>query len=121
MDYADPNTVGRINAWVNDKTGGRISSILDRPLNAGDLLELVSAVSLDGNWTYRFDESQTQPGDLHLLDGSMRQVPMMRQSGKYEYFENDQTGRGAPLRGVRPVHAWRRQHVYLSAARAREL
>jgi len=89
VDYADPSTVDRINTWVNDKTHGRISSVLDRPLNTGDLLELVTAVSFDGSWTYGFDESQTQPGDFHLLDGSVSQVPMMRQSGKYEYFEND--------------------------------
>ena len=69
---------GEINAWVSDKTRGKIPELLP-PGSVDRLTQLIltSAIYFYGTWKYEFDPALTQDRDFYLLDGSVVQVPMM--------------------------------------------
>ncbi|WP_462319088.1 serpin family protein, partial [Marinilabilia sp.] len=67
-----------INGWVNDKTRGKIPTIVDEIQDA-QFMFLINAVYFLGKWQYEFDKSATQDDDFTLSDGSTIQVPMMNQ------------------------------------------
>lgn len=88
LDFAKPESVKVINNWVNENTKGKIDSIVDQ-LKPDDVLFLINAIYFKGNWTKPFDKEQTTKRPFNLADGSQKQQPMMSQSGKYKYYEND--------------------------------
>lgn len=79
-----------INASVNRSTHGKIPMIIKSPDRATRLI-LTDAVYFKGRWQIPFDRSATQPRPFHLQSPhtSEIQVPMMVQSGKYDYLETD--------------------------------
>jgi len=88
LDFSDPKTVDAINAWVSDKTKGKIEGIINK-LDPEDLFVLLNAVYFNGKWQKAFDKQDTSDQDFHLADGSVGKVPMMKQDGELSYFEND--------------------------------
>jgi serine protease inhibitor len=86
LDFSDPNSVTRINGWASEETHGRISKVVDR-LDRADLALLLNAVYFKGEWARKFDKAQTQQRDFTLAGGSVKQVPRMAQSGRFDYFE----------------------------------
>lgn len=79
-----PEAPGMINAWVKDRTKGKIAKIIDRiPANA--LLYLINAVHFKGPWQSPFDKSRTSDGFFKLADGTEISVPMMIRQGSYGY------------------------------------
>ena len=87
VDYiSDPEAARKtINAWVSQKTAGRIPELL-LPPNVSDLtrLYLVNAVYLKANWAVPFEESGTEPSSFTRLDGSKVKVPTMHLAGGQE-------------------------------------
>ena len=79
-----------INAWVNRSTHGKIPTIIKSP-NPLTRLVLTDAVYFKGRWQSPFDKSATQRRPFHLQGPHIDeiQVPMMVQSGKYDYLETD--------------------------------
>ena len=67
-----------INAWVSEKTQGKIEELLP-PGSVGPETRLVltNAIYFQGAWEYAFDSWRTREGPFHLLDGSHVQVPLM--------------------------------------------
>ncbi len=88
LDFTNPGAAGVINAWVNDKTHGKIQKIVDQ-INPDSLLFLINAIYFKGVWTTQFDKTQTIEEDFTLANNTKKRVPMMRQTGRYPYFEND--------------------------------
>ena len=43
-----------------------------------------------GQWAQKFDQAKTQQHDFTLVGGSVKQVPRMTQSGRFDYFETPQ-------------------------------
>jgi serine protease inhibitor len=89
LDFSDPSAATRINGWASKETQGRIPKVIDR-IDPADLALLLNAVYFKGQWTHKFDESQTQQRDFTLAGGSVKQVPRMAQSGRFDYFETPQ-------------------------------
>jgi len=89
VDFTDPATVGKVNAWVRDKTAGRIPQIVSAfdPLT---ILCLTNAVYFDGAWMVPFERSETKEADFTLADGNRVRVPMMTQNEAMYYVENDE-------------------------------
>jgi serpin B len=81
LDFSDPGSKDIINQWVEDKTNGRIDSIIDA-IGPLDILFLINAVYFKGDWTTQFKKSKTQPGSFRRDDGTTITVPMM--SGEIE-------------------------------------
>ncbi|NBC33177.1 MAG: hypothetical protein GVY13_10930 [Alphaproteobacteria bacterium] len=89
VDFGDPGTVGQINAWVAEQTGGMIPSLVDRlPAETG--MVLTNAVYFRGIWSTPFDPEETQAEAFILAGGETRNVPMMRRYDRhYRYAESD--------------------------------
>jgi serine protease inhibitor len=90
VDFAnDPvGAAKRINNWVNDKTHGKIPSIVGIPAATTRLI-LTDAVYFKGRWSVPFDRKNTSPRVFHTSGGGTVTAPMMVQNGKYEYFDNE--------------------------------
>lgn len=78
-----------VNAWVNEKTKGKIPSILS-PANITPqtILVLVNALYFKGIWEKPFPKAATAPQPFHLLDGTSKPHPLMSRSGSFRYFED---------------------------------
>lgn len=87
LDFAAADAVPRINAWVSDKTNGMIGHILDQ-LSPLAVLVAINAVYFKGRWTIPFPRAATQDGPFTTATGQMKQLPMMFQSGRYQYYED---------------------------------
>jgi serine protease inhibitor len=89
VDLDGPEAAGTIDAWVSEKTHGKIPEIA----GSFDLkyigAMLINALYLKGAWTYQFDPSLTAPGSFTLADGEVKRVPLMSQAGDYDYLENE--------------------------------
>lgn len=88
LEFAKPNAPGIINNWVKENTRGKIDGIVQE-LRPDQVLFLINAIYFKGNWTKPFDKSQTADRSFYLADGTEKKHPMMSQSGKYQYYEND--------------------------------
>jgi serpin B len=79
-----------INAWVSDRTGGRIADLLPAgTLDALTRLVLVNAVYLKAPWLTPFEETATTPEPFTRLDGTSPAVPMMHSRGQLAYATGD--------------------------------
>ncbi len=92
VDFAgDPDACRvEINDWVGEETREKIVNLI--PGGAIDTLTtlvLVNAVYFNGNWLWRFDESDTADGEFHLLDGETVEIPMMHQNGEFRFASLD--------------------------------
>lgn len=89
LNFSDPASVGKINNWVKNQTNGKITEIVDQ-LQPDQILWLINAIYFKGNWSEPFAKEATKERPFTLLDGSKKQLPLMSQSGRYKYLENDQ-------------------------------
>ena len=85
LDFAAPETLSVINAWVNARTRGRISRIVSQlsPLAA---LVAINAVYFKGRWKRPFRKESTEEAPFRTASGSISHPPMMAQGGTYSYF-----------------------------------
>lgn len=88
LDFAAPEATNTINEWVNHNTNGRIEQIVDR-INPQDVMFLINAIYFKGRWTDEFDLNQTT-NEPFLTNSGSTQLPMMSQTGRYRYYENEQ-------------------------------
>ncbi|MDQ6420461.1 serpin family protein [Paenibacillus sp. LHD-117] len=54
-------------------------------MDSSTVLYLINAIYFKGEWARPFQENATSDGEFVKPDGSMIQVPMMSQSGEFEY------------------------------------
>src|SRR5512140_273070 len=76
LDFNDPAAVTTINAWAAKQTNDRITKVIDQ-IDPQMILFLLNAVYFKGDWTNRFDTSDTRPSPFRLANGQSVQVPMM--------------------------------------------
>ena len=88
---ADVNTVtnadavGKINSWVNDKTKGKITQIVQ---TADDFWAmLVNAIYFKGAWQDEFNEGATKPDEFTNADGTKSQIDFMNKTRWFPYAE----------------------------------
>lgn len=85
LDFAAPGAAGIINAWVNRETKGKISEIVDDPIDPLNIMFLINAIYFKGAWTYQFDPEETSDDLFTLPDGSQRPCRMMAQEDTLRY------------------------------------
>lgn len=90
LDFASPAAPSTINAWVCDKTHGKISAIVDR-IDPRTMLYLINAIYFKGIWTRKFDPNRTQDDLFTSVDGTQVPCRMMTQEGEFSYFEDEDT------------------------------
>ena len=76
LDFTDERSVDRINAWVEEATGGAIPRLVSR-LDPDDVLVLANAMRFEGGWAQPFDLERTVPAPFHLRSGTAPKVPTM--------------------------------------------
>jgi serine protease inhibitor len=86
LDFADPGAPAIITAWVKDKTKDKIEKIVDS-IDAQSVLFLINAIYFKGAWSTEFDKAKTKDDVFTIGSGSQKRLPMMTQSGKYDYYE----------------------------------
>lgn len=89
LDFNEPGAAEVINEWVAGKTERKIEELVSREDIRLALLILINAVYFKGIWTTQFDEQETEERPFTLLDGSRKPHPMMSQSGRFDYHENE--------------------------------
>jgi serpin B len=78
-DFASPETVAAINAWVGERTKGKIPKILDDLPRGGGLVAL-NALYFKDRWKIPFDPAETKPAPFRLVGGRTVETPLMRTS-----------------------------------------
>ncbi len=89
LDFEDGASANTINKWVEDSTRGKITKIVEQ-IPPEQVLFLINAIYFKGQWSSKFDKSQTAKYPFRLISGEQKQHPMMSQTGEYRYYENDQ-------------------------------
>jgi serine protease inhibitor len=88
LDFSDPSSVEIINNWVDEKTNGRIDTILDS-ISSDAIMFLINAIYFNADWTEQFVEDYTQEQIFTLEDGSEIETDLMSMSSDFLYQEND--------------------------------
>jgi len=86
MDFGAPDARDTINAWVSDRTGGRIQSLVDR-IDAADVLLLVNAIHFKGEWTDKFDKANTRGRPFRLQNRKKIIIPMMSREATLQIYK----------------------------------
>jgi len=87
VDFSSRAPVAQINAWVTDKTKGKITAMVDHidPLTA---VICMNAIYFKGRWFKPFERKWTRDGAFVTAAGMNKTVPMMRQSDTFPYYED---------------------------------
>ena len=88
LNFGDPSAPSTINAWVREKTKGKIDKIINT-IEPQAILFLINAIYFKGKWAAEFDKAKTKVDQFTTLTGKQKPHPMMHQSGKYLYFEGN--------------------------------
>jgi serpin B len=87
LDFGGDQAVATINAWVAEKTHGKIGSILSS-LDPLTFLVAINAVYFKDSWRDRFMPKLTREELFHTSEGQKLKVPLMSQYGSYSYYED---------------------------------
>ncbi len=82
LDFAGPEALGTINAWVKESTGGKIAKILDE-ISPDDMMFLMNAIYFKGAWRVPFDPRKTADATFTTHRGTLVRVPMMTRQGGF--------------------------------------
>ena len=88
MDFSSPDTVKTINDWVKESTNGKITKILDGPIDIQTILFIMNAIYFEGSWEKPFKAENTEQQVFHGLNGD-KEVPMMHQNESFLYGKVD--------------------------------
>jgi serpin B len=89
VDFRDPATVNSINDWVSGRTHGKISRMVEAPLDPLLRLIVLNAIYFKGDWTAPFDTNLTRDLPFTLAAGQTVLHPRMSRTGSFRYLEND--------------------------------
>lgn len=73
----------QINSWIQDRTKGRITKIMDGLDLDGLVMVLANAITFDGTWAETFEEPR--PGPFTIAKGTEAEVPMLRSERELDY------------------------------------
>ena len=89
MNFSDPATVTAINNWVNNKTHGKITEVIDT-IDPLTLMFLINAIYFKGTWQYEFDKEKTADASFYLMGGETVNCRMMHVESDLSYYADDQ-------------------------------
>lgn len=88
IDVTDPDAVNTVNSWIEDKTHGKITDMLDK-LDPELAMLLINAVYFNGKWRYRFDKAETKEEPFYFTPTSSEPVPMMHLTENLKAIRRD--------------------------------
>ena len=87
-DFGNLQTIDEINAWISNKTNGKIDKMVDE-IDPELVMFLINAIYFKGEWVTSFNESATKEADFFPSDGSTLKVDMMSTKGNFSYYEGE--------------------------------
>ena len=84
----DKNAVSEINGWVNDKTEGKIPTIITED-NKDFWAMLVNAVYFKGRWLNEFNKGATEKDVFTSRDSSQTEIDFMNRRAWMSYANTD--------------------------------
>jgi serpin B len=87
-DFGNLQTIDEINAWISNKTNGKIDKMVDE-IDPELVMFLINAIFFKGEWVTSFNESATKEVDFFPSDGSTLKVDMMSTKGNFSYYEGE--------------------------------
>src|SRR5262245_17985802 len=88
LDFRAPGALTTINNWVSRNTKSKIPSIIEE-IDPLDAMFLINAVYFKGQWENKFKKELTKNEPFYPHSGPQKEVPMMSQSGEYQYYRGD--------------------------------
>ncbi|MGD1714299.1 serpin family protein [Dapis sp. BLCC M172] len=88
IDFDNPQTLDIINNWVKDCTQGKIDKIIDK-LEPEAVMVLLNAIYFQANWESEFSENSTKELPFNLPNGRQKKHPIMFQSSRHLYYEDE--------------------------------
>src|SRR5262245_28878141 len=88
LDCEAPSALTTINNWVSRHTESKIPSIINR-IDRYHVMFLINAIYFKGLWENKFEKQLTKNKLFYPLSGPQKEVPMMSQSGDYQYYRGD--------------------------------
>lgn len=88
VDFRNPATAQKINAWCSDHTHGKIPKMVEPPLDENRLI-ILDAIYFKGDWDEPFDKKLTRDLPFTLGNGQTVTHPRMSRTEEFEYYEND--------------------------------
>ncbi len=88
VDFRNPATAQKINAWCSDHTHGKIPKMVEPPLHENRLI-ILDAIYFKGDWTVPFDKKLTRDLPFTLGNGQTVTHPRMGRTGDFAYYEDD--------------------------------
>jgi serpin B len=85
LDFGAARAVATINEWVARNTAGKIETIVDQ-IDRSAVMFLINAVYFKGRWAKPFDPRRTREMPFTLPGGHQQSLPMMAQTGKFDYY-----------------------------------
>ncbi len=76
LDFTNPATLTRINAWVDTATAGKITKVLDA-IDSDIVMLLMNAIYFKGTWRSQFDPDRTQNAPFATERGTSYTARMM--------------------------------------------
>ncbi|MEH7108991.1 serpin family protein [Bacillus sp. JJ1764] len=90
IDITSSKTPKIINDWVKETTNGKIDKMVgDDDIDRNTFAILINAITFKGNWMHEFAGGRTENQAFHLVDGTVKDVPLMFLNEKLPYLEND--------------------------------
>jgi serpin B len=89
LDFGASSAPDIINGWVKGATGGRIDRIVDPPLDPNLVAVLLNAIYFKGDWSQKFDASDTYTGPFHLAGGGTQDIRLMKKTDTLYYRSTD--------------------------------
>jgi len=88
LDFSSPDAVNTINNWIDDKTQGKISEVLDE-IPPAAVMYLINAIYYYGSWTFEFDEKDNQPINFLFENATRGEVEGMQMEADLGYYSDD--------------------------------
>lgn len=86
---SNSDTPQQINNWVSEATNGKITDIIEGPLDESILAYLINAVYFNGDWQYEFDKQATKQAPFYVSDGMEIDAKLMQLETELPYFETE--------------------------------
>ncbi len=88
LNFSNPGAKNIINSWIKEATQGKIERVIN-DITPEDVLLLINAIYFKGNWAKQFDRNLTTVESFYISEHFSKPHPLMSQTGKYRYLEND--------------------------------
>jgi len=86
--FEETQTIQDINGWVSGETNGKIDKIVER-IEPDTVMFLLNAIYFKGDWTKKFDASNTYKGDFFLDDGTIVEADFMSTLEDFRYYSGE--------------------------------